>query len=406
MCSSKDAQTCRCDKPIHRDLETFISGHGRNLTGRLHTFLKAKPEIVPVKYESREALDKVFRLAKEFQHSQQAEGWTFNDIHLAMWIVMRYSPDLALSIPGNVHVKAEDHVKAVKKVKQSLLTVEPCLKHLLRGLAGLPVRGLPAPKILGDAERAVVKRDEGACILMGTADPEAVSILPFGVDMKHMKQSDQDAIDHLLLYGVSGRPSYLPRHKDIMSGLKSGDCPWNMISLSPQMRDWWNRLYFTLEFRGVVRAKDPEGPTPWQVQLRFRWLPVREEGVTAKSVRKTRGTLRQLKLTRVMNGHYHSLHRGPLISAVIPGSWQPLTTGQIFYVNVATEADGFMMGRLLEIRYHLSDVAHMSNAASVTSELVESYRDEDEEESETMSNFSYIDTPSGSESDDDLLAID
>lgn len=408
MCSSNgkgpQGPCDKCDKPVHRDLETFITGHGRELTGRLHTFLKDKPETVPVRYESRDVLKQVFQLAKEFQEAQQAIEWKFNDIQMAMWVLMRYSSVLFNSIPG--HGKPKDHSQALESAKKSLLSVEPCLKHFLRGLAGLPVRGIPAPKIPGDTERAAIERDGGACVLMGTADPEAVSILPFGDGMKHMKQADQDAIDYLLRTGTDPTRTYPNRHNQIMSGLKSGGCSWTMLSLSPQMRDWWNRMYFTLEFRGMATEKNPKAANPCQVSLRFRWLPIREKGKDARSVKEGRTCLEPLNLMRHMNGHHLGTNGGPAIAAVIPGSWQPLATGQIFHVNVASDEDGWKMGRLLDMRLNLSDIAHMSNAASVTSELVELYRQEDEEQSDTMSNFSIINTPSDSGSESgELIAV-
>lgn len=413
------ASQCKCEKPIHRDLDKFTSGHGKELTTRLHTFLKDEPEVVPIKYESRTFLTFMFRGAEWFQEHQGAPGWEFSDIHMAMWILLRNHPDVVALVRNHplatrFATEGEDRTKSVEHVKKAMLSVEPCLKHLFRSVAALPIRGLAAPKIPGDVERAVVKRDEEACILMGTADPEAVSILPFGVDIKDMKQADQDAIDHFLLNGCN-RPSTGDWHKQIMSGLKSGDCSWSMISLSPQMRDWWNKLYFVLEFFDVRRARDPSADNKYEVKLRFRWCPVREPNHSVESVRKGRTKLRELSLTRYMNGDHEKRKGIAPIAAVIPSSWQPLASGQIFYVSVASETDGWKMGRLLEMRRDLTDLAHMSNAAYVMPEMLEAYRAEDdaeiESESDTMSDYSVIDTPSLSETDSDsesmgLLAVD
>lgn len=403
---------------IHQSLESFINTHPKQDVARLKTYLEDEPEMVPVKYETRATLDRVFLMAKKFQTYQEYSGWSFNDVQLAMWVMMRYGSHQERSLPDDTYVLKYGHVKpghldSVAEVRKSLLSIEPCLKHLLRSLAGLPLRGgIPAPKIRGDVERAVVKRDGGACVVMKTADPEAVPILPFGVDLKDMKHTDREAIEHHLAtgtgIGTSTQRGYSKVHKQIMTGLKSGPCSWNMISLSPQMRDWWNRMYFELDFRSLVRVKDAAAPTPWKVQMRFRWLPVREKNIDFKEVRLARTTLRPLDLVRRVNGHHIAEKGAPTIAAVIPRSWQPLKTGHIFYVNVETEEDGLKMARLLEMRSCLVEVAHMSNAASVTDELVESYRAEEEEASDTLSDFSYISTPSnsGSESGEKLAVVE
>ncbi|KAF5013713.1 hypothetical protein FDECE_312 [Fusarium decemcellulare] len=97
------------------------------------------------------------------------------------------------------------------------------------------------PKIQNKAEKGkCLDFDNGVCIITGAPNPHVCHIAPFEI-------SECACID------VAG----------------SSDKTWNMICVSPLLREWWIRGYFALKFHG----ENPNDDGTSSIQLQFFWMP-------------------------------------------------------------------------------------------------------------------------------------
>ncbi|KAH7310590.1 hypothetical protein B0I35DRAFT_514641 [Stachybotrys elegans] len=120
-----------------------------------------------------------------------------------------------------------------------------------------------------------LERDGRKCVLTGIKAPAACHIVPFA-----WNKSRANALKMFNLSGILYQLSD-PEFGESVStdlGLSSkpilgaSDRPWNMISLTPTLHDWWSRAWWGFcPVEARPSKTDQDDGEQWEVVLHFRW---------------------------------------------------------------------------------------------------------------------------------------
>lgn len=227
-----------------------------------------------------------------------------------------------------------------------------------------------------------IYRDRSACILLGTANPEACHIIPFAINSTQRSVAevwDRRRFDCLW------PDTPVRRHRLLTGHLGCSDKVWNMISLNRQMHKWWSEAFFALKCLGIIPAQDLSGDAT--IQLQFHWMPRRAEGQqqTRQTDLKGKGwagaTDASLHWARPVNlnngeamkmvndwkertqyGTPDILPTGGTVSAADAATCRLLQTGHIVELQMSLE-EAENIKAMVELQWACLQIASMSGAA-------------------------------------------
>lgn len=135
------------------------------------------------------------------------------------------------------------------------------------------------------------------------------------------------------------------------------DAAWNMLSISPQMHDWWARGLFAFFCRGITPDRSSS-----TVHLQFRWMP-------RKPVRKTAPKPERLigddddDLHDMINWHSTSSNAyDQSVMAVKAGLFRPVLSGDNIDVE-RTNEEAEKMKIMIDFQWALISILSLSGAA-------------------------------------------
>ena len=237
----------------------------------------------------------------------------------------------------------------------------------------------------GAERRKCFQRDGDKCIVTGSPDPEACHIIPFSWNATSGQQSQ--TLHHMKTLRIFMRKA---EYEDLLLDLGifggvhaktrgSSDKSWNMVSLSPQLHDWWGRAYWAFqvfnreEVEGIPEegAKEVEGDKKRveKVVLQFHWMqiPVDRQKRAMPSEGVVWGEASQLHTKLQQNeraAHNCSWH------------W-PIRSGDLFEVFLEPE-DAAKFVRMMDLQWSIINIVALAGAAGDPEFLVQ--KDEDPEE--------------------------
>ncbi|KAF5021711.1 hypothetical protein F66182_6238 [Fusarium sp. NRRL 66182] len=192
--------------------------------------------------------------------------------------------------------------------------------------------------------KACLLRDKGACIVMGTADPEVCHIAPHALNenVKNAQKTNfymKDATEALL--GGNFASLYLPllANKD---DLGASDRVWNMVCLNHQLHFWWSKGYFAFKCLGVepVESGEDEQGDDMRVDLQFQWMPKLIEWFGQEVQLSGRGNNFDAFIDQLHNhhdaGHPAAIPTKGNVEAKL-SSGEPLESGHVFCVHMKKE---------------------------------------------------------------------
>lgn len=134
------------------------------------------------------------------------------------------------------------------------------------------------------------------------------------------------------------------------------DAAWNMLSLSPQMHDWWARGLFAFFCRGITPGRSSS-----TVHLQFRWMP-------RKPARKAPKPERPIgddddELHDMINWQSTSSDAyDQSVTAVKAGSFRPVLSGDNIDVE-RTNEEAEKMRIMIDFQWALISILSLSGAA-------------------------------------------
>ncbi|CAH0055318.1 unnamed protein product [Clonostachys solani] len=172
--------------------------------------------------------------------------------------------------------------------RDNLALLEPLLARFLQRSTAIPPDVIfpnPPPPGAKEASRNkteskdALERDGKRCLVTNAIEPDVCHIIPFGLNsnpatepgcrliygkmLRHILPP-QDAKD--LLFEL-----LFPNDEDGEPVLASSDKKYNMLTLSTQVRRYWNNCFFAFKWVGVLNPGLNEETRT--VQLEFRWMP-------------------------------------------------------------------------------------------------------------------------------------
>ncbi|KAK1994073.1 hypothetical protein LX36DRAFT_223609 [Colletotrichum falcatum] len=186
--------------------------------------------------------------------------------------------------------------------------------------------------------RIALERDGKKCLLTGAPYPEVCHIFPFA-SLRYRSTMKTALVSMTTLWGKDRVTELLNR---LSSAYAFGDTnmtnvvdtPKNMVTLNPQLHDWWGRGLFALEPLGKPKASDAQSATgtpttskkqkreEYTIQVRFHWL--------------RRTDVRDLK-------SIVDFSQDPIAKLRIPDpnppaavnlqTWRPIENGQVFEIT-------------------------------------------------------------------------
>ncbi|KAK1573435.1 uncharacterized protein LY79DRAFT_411433 [Colletotrichum navitas] len=236
----------------------------------------------------------------------------------------------------------------------------PKLLHIFRGLGSRNEEDSEDRYRRRNTNESVsaADRDGKRCVVTGAPYPQVCHIFPFA-SLKHRFQTG-DFLQDMALFWGQDRISTLTkklcgRHAPGATNMNLVDTCANMISLSPQLHDWWGRGLFAFEPMGEARlsespsntgaaiqptpigspstrttptraakvAKNTKPPQEWSIQLRFHWLRDTNIPTLKSPVNLSADPIAMLE-TPDPNRH---------LAAVNLATWRPVENGQLFTIT-------------------------------------------------------------------------
>jgi len=195
-----------------------------------------------------------------------------------------------------------------------------------------------------------IKMDQGRCIALGTADPQACHIIPFSSCKSKPNLADfafclRSAICFLLEDDFDDDVFRM-----FTSHVGSSNELWNLISLNPQLHAWWGKAYFGFKCLGIFEG-DKKGEA--KVRIQFVWMP--RPTMIWKQDTRDEDELR----------HHLTNDQSPMAGvAAFRLSGRPLATGDTFDV-VVSKADQKKMKMAFDLQWSLIRIAALTGAADV-----------------------------------------
>lgn len=118
-------------------------------------------------------------------------------------------------------------------------------------------------------------RDRGACVFLGSADPEACHILPFAINSTNANRQELLGYRGGLAIGTDDTTKL---SNLLVSSLGCSDKAWNMLLLNRQMHKWWSGCHFAIKCLGIT----PLGEEQSEIQLQFHWMPRTQQQALGK----------------------------------------------------------------------------------------------------------------------------
>jgi len=249
-----------------------------------------------------------------------------------------------------------------------------------------------------------LERDQDACILLGTSDPDVRHIIPFAVNSneKNRYKTTQAKSARILWLG-SGKET-TGRFKLISDYLGCSDMAWNMVSMNSQIHKWWAKSYFALKCLGII----PQSENESIIQLQLRWMPRSQKQKInvgkGKNKAKEDSNLWQRAISldegkklvedwkeSLLQGEREDLmqpgvrERGGIVSAVDAISNRLLHSGHVLQIQMSTDEDmtatekAQNMKAMVDLQWACIQIASMSGAAGSPDFLVEPPSDDEDD---------------------------
>ncbi|KAK2059671.1 hypothetical protein LY76DRAFT_683252 [Colletotrichum caudatum] len=193
---------------------------------------------------------------------------------------------------------------------------------------------------------SALARDNNQCVVTGAPFPEVCHIFPFS-SLSRRYQTTQHLAALATLWGQDRVAKLL--YKLVGSNQQGNindicivDTAKNMISLSPQLHDWWSRGLFAFEPMGQPEASDAATPTKvtptrsnpprdtkrvkiqqWSIRMRFHWLQKTNISDMKSQVDFSEDPITMLR----------GWDRECLPQAVNLKTWRPVENGQVFTIT-------------------------------------------------------------------------
>ncbi|KAK1980137.1 hypothetical protein LZ30DRAFT_145096 [Colletotrichum cereale] len=194
---------------------------------------------------------------------------------------------------------------------------------------------------------SALARDNNQCIVTGAPFPEVCHIFPFSSLARRTKTRGHLVIMETLWGQDRSKRLFHKLTGSYEHGNPNNVCvvdtAKNMISLSPQLHDWWSRGLFAFEPMGEPEAFDAATPTKvtptrsnlarnakkvkrtqqWSIRLRFHWLQVTNIGDLKSQV-----NFSEDPITMLRDWDHECLPQAANLR-----TWRPVENGQVFTIT-------------------------------------------------------------------------
>ncbi|KAK2054101.1 hypothetical protein LY76DRAFT_246800 [Colletotrichum caudatum] len=186
---------------------------------------------------------------------------------------------------------------------------------------------------------SALRRDNKRCVITGAPHPDVCHIFPFA-SLRRRGATNTNLGAMAMLWGehrirqlrvkLAGRYAF-----GASDNVNIVDTARNMISLNPQLHDWWGRGFFALEPMGEpVQSSDTSETSAgsskkqklqgkWSIKLRFHWLRKTDVPTLTSTVDFRRDPLSMLVAPDPERP----------VAAVDLKTWRPVESGQVFTVS-------------------------------------------------------------------------
>ena len=209
-----------------------------------------------------------------------------------------------------------------------------------------------------------IARDHGACLLTGTASPEACHIIPFAVNSTEEEQAR--LLEARNAFDLIPGSEPVRRYKLLTVHLGCSDKAWNMLSLNRQLHKWWSEMYFAIKCLGIAPSQSQEGAVT--IRLQFQWMPLRNTTQHWKRPIDLKGgealhMVQEWKARRRYGMAEDLLPSGGVAAAAEAAApFWPLQTGRVFELHMSLE-EAENMKTMVDLQWACIQIASMSGAA-------------------------------------------
>ncbi|KAK1836825.1 hypothetical protein QBC39DRAFT_337415 [Podospora conica] len=195
--------------------------------------------------------------------------------------------------------------------------------------------------------------DNGRCVVLGTADPQACHIIPWSscnnpVNLELFRSSLTASLLALVEANDINDPEII-RH--FTGSVGASDKLWNVISLNPQMHVWWGKAYFGFKYLGILPSETDEESF---VSVQFYWMP--------RAIPWQQDQRDQEEIGLYLTNDYSPFSSRGVAGLRLTG--RPVISGDIFNIRVAA-VDAQKMAMAFRIQWALIRIAAVTGAADV-----------------------------------------